>query len=89
MYHLPFADASFDTVTLDQVLYQAENPAAVVAEAARLLRPGGPFWSWTTRAAWKRSDRASIHAGAGRRERRCARAVVRACGLRTQVRCGD
>jgi len=41
MYHLPFADASFDTVTLDQVLYQAENPAAVVAEAARLLRPGG------------------------------------------------
>jgi ubiquinone/menaquinone biosynthesis C-methylase UbiE/DNA-binding transcriptional ArsR family regulator len=41
MYHLPFADGSFDTVTLDQVLYQAENPAAVVAEAARLLRPGG------------------------------------------------
>jgi ubiquinone/menaquinone biosynthesis C-methylase UbiE len=41
MYHLPFADASFDTVTLDQVLYQADQPGAVVAEAARLLRPGG------------------------------------------------
>jgi ArsR family transcriptional regulator len=41
MYALPFADASFDTVTLDQVLYQAEHPAAAVAEAARLLRPGG------------------------------------------------
>jgi ubiquinone/menaquinone biosynthesis C-methylase UbiE/predicted DNA-binding transcriptional regulator len=41
MYRLPFADGSFDTVTLDEVLYQAEDPAAVVAEAARLLRPGG------------------------------------------------
>jgi ArsR family transcriptional regulator len=41
MYRLPFADASFDTVTLDQVLYQADDPAAVVAEAARLLRPDG------------------------------------------------
>ena len=41
MYALPFADASFDTVTLDQVLYQAQQPAAAVAEAARLLRPGG------------------------------------------------
>jgi ArsR family transcriptional regulator len=41
MYRLPFADQSFDTVTLDQVLYQADDPAAVVAEAARLLRPGG------------------------------------------------
>ena len=41
MYQLPFADASFDTVTLDQVLYQAEQPQAVIGEAARLLRPGG------------------------------------------------
>jgi ubiquinone/menaquinone biosynthesis C-methylase UbiE len=41
MYRLPFADASFDTVALDQVLYQAHDPAAAVAEAARLLRAGG------------------------------------------------
>jgi ubiquinone/menaquinone biosynthesis C-methylase UbiE/DNA-binding transcriptional ArsR family regulator len=41
MYQLPFADASFDTVTLDQVLFQADQPQAVIAEAARLLRPGG------------------------------------------------
>ena len=41
MYNLPFGDGSFDTVTVDQVLYQAERPAEVVTEAARLLRPGG------------------------------------------------
>jgi ubiquinone/menaquinone biosynthesis C-methylase UbiE/DNA-binding transcriptional ArsR family regulator len=41
MYQLRFADASFDTVTIDQVLYQAEQPAEVLCEAARVLRPGG------------------------------------------------
>jgi ubiquinone/menaquinone biosynthesis C-methylase UbiE/DNA-binding transcriptional ArsR family regulator len=41
MYQLRFADASFDTVTIDQVLYQAEQPAEVLREAARVLRPGG------------------------------------------------
>jgi SAM-dependent methyltransferase len=41
MYQLRFADHSFDTVTIDQVLYQAEQPAEVLREAARVLRPGG------------------------------------------------
>jgi ArsR family transcriptional regulator len=41
MYQLRFADGSFDTVTIDQVLYQAEQPATVLREAARVLRPGG------------------------------------------------
>lgn len=41
MYALPFADASFDSVTIHQVLHFADRPAAVVAEAARVLRPGG------------------------------------------------
>jgi ArsR family transcriptional regulator len=41
MYQLRFADASFDTVTIDQVLYQAEQPAEVLREAGRVLRPGG------------------------------------------------
>jgi SAM-dependent methyltransferase len=41
MYQLRFADESFDTVTIDQVLYQAEQPAEVLREAARVLRPGG------------------------------------------------
>jgi SAM-dependent methyltransferase len=41
MYQLPFSAASFDTVTLDEVLGQAEDPARVIAEAARILRPNG------------------------------------------------
>jgi len=41
MYELPFADAEFDTVILDDVLGSSEDPAAVLREARRLLRPGG------------------------------------------------
>ena len=41
MYQMRFADNSFDTVTIDQVLYLADQPEAVVAEAARVLAPGG------------------------------------------------
>jgi len=41
MYALPFAVPSFDLVILHQVLHFAERPAEVVAEAARVLRPGG------------------------------------------------
>ncbi len=41
MYRLPMADASFDHVVLQMVLHYAEEPAAALAEAARVLRPGG------------------------------------------------
>jgi ArsR family transcriptional regulator len=41
MYALPLAAGSADTVILHQVLHYAQNPAAAVAEAARLLSPGG------------------------------------------------
>ncbi|MBT8143266.1 MAG: metalloregulator ArsR/SmtB family transcription factor [Gammaproteobacteria bacterium] len=41
MYGLPYPDASFDTVTMDHVLYQADDPPRAVREAARILRPGG------------------------------------------------
>lgn len=41
MYRLPWQDARFDAVTLHRVLHFAENPARVIAEAARVLSPGG------------------------------------------------
>jgi ArsR family transcriptional regulator len=41
MYQLRFADSSFDTVTIDQVLFQAEQPGQVLCEASRVLRRGG------------------------------------------------
>jgi ArsR family transcriptional regulator len=41
MYALPLGGDSADTVIIHQVLHYAQNPAAAVAEAARLLSPGG------------------------------------------------
>jgi SAM-dependent methyltransferase len=41
MYQLPFPAESFDVVTIHQVLHFAERPARAIAEAARVLRPGG------------------------------------------------
>jgi ubiquinone/menaquinone biosynthesis C-methylase UbiE len=38
---LPFADASFDTVLFHQVLHYAQTPDKAIAEAARVLAPGG------------------------------------------------
>ncbi len=40
MYQLPLGDASFDAVVIHQVLHYADRPAAAIAEAARVLRPG-------------------------------------------------
>jgi ubiquinone/menaquinone biosynthesis C-methylase UbiE/DNA-binding transcriptional ArsR family regulator len=37
---LPFADAAFDTVLFHQVLHYAQEPEKVLAEAARVARPG-------------------------------------------------
>lgn len=41
MYQLPAQDGSFAAVTLHQVLHFADDPLAVLAEARRVLRPGG------------------------------------------------
>ncbi|MCW2237315.1 ArsR/SmtB family transcription factor [Azospirillum canadense] len=41
MYQLPFPSGSFDAAVVHQVLHFAESPADLLAEAARVLRPGG------------------------------------------------
>jgi SAM-dependent methyltransferase len=40
---LPFADATFDTVVGTLVLCEPKDPAVVVAEIARVLKPGGRY----------------------------------------------
>ena len=41
MYALPLDDCSADSAILHQVLHYAQAPGAAIAEAARVLRPGG------------------------------------------------
>ncbi|HWL70348.1 MAG TPA: metalloregulator ArsR/SmtB family transcription factor [Geminicoccus sp.] len=41
MYQLPLPDASFSAVTFHQVLHFADDPFAALAEARRVLAPGG------------------------------------------------
>lgn len=40
-HELPFSDGRFDLVVLDEVLGAGARPSAVLAEASRVLRPGG------------------------------------------------
>ena len=41
MYALPLNDGSADSIIIHQVLHYAHSPAAAIAEAARVLAPGG------------------------------------------------
>jgi ubiquinone/menaquinone biosynthesis C-methylase UbiE len=41
LYNVPLADGSADAVILHQVLHFLDDPAGAIAEAARLLKPGG------------------------------------------------
>ncbi|MBC7420457.1 MAG: 3-demethylubiquinone-9 3-O-methyltransferase [Bdellovibrio sp.] len=42
-YHLPFADQSFDILTAMDFLEHVEDPAGVIQEFSRVLKPGGLF----------------------------------------------
>jgi ubiquinone/menaquinone biosynthesis C-methylase UbiE len=41
IYALPFANAAADLVTIHQVLHYLDDPARALAEAVRILKPGG------------------------------------------------
>lgn len=41
MYRLPFDDAEFNTIILDDVLTDATDPVRALVESKRLLKPGG------------------------------------------------
>jgi ubiquinone/menaquinone biosynthesis C-methylase UbiE len=41
MYRLPLPDGGFDLVVMQMLLHHADDPAGALAEAARVLRPGG------------------------------------------------
>jgi demethylmenaquinone methyltransferase/2-methoxy-6-polyprenyl-1,4-benzoquinol methylase len=70
---LPFADGSFDALTFTYLLRYVEDPAATLAELARVVRPGGTIASLEfgvppgrlTRAAWELYVRVGLPA-AGR-----------------------
>lgn len=50
---LPFADGSFDVVCAMDLLEHVEDPSRVVAEAARVLAPGGLFFFHTFNRTWQ------------------------------------
>ncbi len=60
---LPFAAAVFDTLTFHQVLHYAQDPGGVLAEAARVTRPGGRV-AVVDFAAHDREELRSTHAHA-------------------------
>ena len=60
---LPFADGGFDTVLFHQVLHYAQEPEAVLAEAARVARSGATI-AVVDFAAHDREELRSQHAHA-------------------------
>ncbi len=60
-YHLPFADGTFDVVIAAEILEHIPDDVTAMAEAVRVLRPGGrmavtvPRW-WPERVCWALSD---------------------------------
>lgn len=51
-YALPFEDRSFDAVCAMDILEHVENPDQLIAEASRVLRPGGHFFFHTFNRNW-------------------------------------
>jgi SAM-dependent methyltransferase len=59
MYRLPLGDNEFDTAILDDVLFDAERPRHAIAEAVRILRPGGRLFLLATTRPREFNDHAA------------------------------
>lgn len=83
-YELPFADASFDLVALFDVIEHIPDDRRVLAEARRVLRPGGhvflsvPAYGFL----YSQNDRVAHHLR--RYTAKGLRAVIDSAGLRAQ-----
>ncbi len=51
-YSLPFERASFDAVSALDILEHVEEPGLLIAEASRVLKPGGLFFFHTFNRNW-------------------------------------
>lgn len=51
-YQLPFLDDSFDVVCAMDILEHVNQPNQLIAEASRVLRPGGLFFFHTFNRTW-------------------------------------
>jgi SAM-dependent methyltransferase len=63
VYSLPFADGSLDLVLMTDVVEHVEDDRRAIAEAARVLRPGGALLITVPafQALWGRQDDVSHH----------------------------
>lgn len=93
MHKLELEDASFDLVLLMHALTYSEKPAAAVAEAARVLRPGGRLLATTLAKHAHRNvvepfDHRNLGFSAGELEKLAAKAglEVESCRLATRER---
>lgn len=64
--HVPEPDASFDWVLSNSVLEHVDDLAPVLAEAARVLRPGGVFLFTVPAAGFRPALRGPLRPGASR-----------------------
>jgi SAM-dependent methyltransferase len=78
---LPFPDASFDAVVSADVLYHLDDDAAAVAEAFRVLRPGGVFLVNVPAYPWLWSYHDDAVGGRRRYRRAGLVALLRAAGF--------
>ena len=77
-WYLPFADASFDLVCTLNGLDESREIQRTLAEAARVLRPGGQFLVFSRKSAYMRQNRILADFGFNAAE---TEALLRTCRM--------